>query len=95
MDVCKEKHKQIDKQFDINGRRLNNHSERLDTIERDIVAQKKDTTHLQDAIKALKDSIDKLIDEIGQLKAKPLEKYEKVAMVVIVAVVGYLVGKWF
>lgn len=95
MDVCKEKHKQIDKQFETNQRRLNNHGDRIKMIERDIVGQKKDTTHLQEAIKSLKDSIDLLIEEIGGLKSKPLEKYEKAGWLVIAAVIGYLVAAWF
>ena len=95
MDVCREKHKQIDEKFDINIKRLNNHSERLDTIERDIVAQKKDTGHLQDAIKSLQVSIDKLIEVVDSLQSKPLEKYEKIGMIVASAVVGYLVSRWF
>ena len=95
MDVCKEKHKRIDEKFDTQERRLNDHGDRLDIIDKKIVAQEKDTTHLQDAMKALKVSIDLLIVEIGKLKSKPLEKYEKIAMVVISGVVGYLVSKWF
>lgn len=92
---CSLHRERIEGKIEINTNRINNHSDRLDTIERDIVAQKKDTTHLQEAIKSLKDSIDLLIKEIEGLKRKPLETYEKVGMAVVVAVIGYLVGKWF
>lgn len=92
--MCAEKHKRVDECLDLHTRRLNSHSNRLDTIEQDIVAQKKDTTHLQDAIKSLKESIDLLITEIAGLKTKPLEKYEKVAMVIITAIVGYFIGSF-
>ena len=33
-DICKEKHKQINYRLDIQDRRLNDHSQRLDTIEK-------------------------------------------------------------
>lgn len=93
MDVCTEKHKQIDKQFEVNAKRLNNHSERLDMIEREIVGQKKDTLHLKETLEALKKSIDRLIEEIEDLKYKPLKKYEKVMMVIFSALAGYLISK--
>lgn len=95
MDVFKEKHIRIDEKFDTHEKRLNNHGDRLYIVEQKIIAQEKDTTHLQDAMKALKASIDLLIEEIGKLKSKPLEKYEKIGMVVMSAVIGYLVSKWF
>lgn len=95
MDLCHEKHKRLDEKVDNIESRIATHGKEIDIIKMDIIAQKKDTTHLQDAIKDLKRSIDLLIEEIGSLKSKPLEKYEKIAMVVISAVVGYLVSKWF
>ncbi|OLS02871.1 hypothetical protein [Tissierella creatinophila] len=93
--LCKEKHRRIDERLDINEKRLNSFSSRIDIIENDIVAQKKDTTHLQDAIKSLQKSIDLLIKEIATLKDKPLEKYEKIVMVIITAIVSYVMGKVF
>lgn len=93
MDVCKEKHKQIDEKFNITERRLNNHSERMDIVEQKMVAQEKDTTHLQNAIKSLQTSIDKLIEVVDSLKTKPLEKYEKIGMVVATAIVSYVLGR--
>ncbi|HZJ99714.1 MAG TPA: hypothetical protein VFC79_06895 [Tissierellaceae bacterium] len=95
MEVCKEKHKRLDEKIETIEGRINTHGKEIDIIKMDIIAQKKDTTHLQDAIKDLKRSIDALIKEIGSLKTKPLEKYEKIAMVIISAVVGYLVKYWF
>ena len=93
MDVCKEKHKQIDEKFNITERRLNNHSERMDIVEQKMVAQEKDTTHLQNAIKSLQTSIDKLIEVVDSLKTKPLEKYEKIGIVVATAIVSYIIGR--
>lgn len=93
MDVCNEKHKRIDEKFDTQDRRLNNHSDRIDMVEQKIIAQEKDTSHLQDAMRALKASIDLLIEEIGKLKSKPLEKYEKIVMIIISAAIGYLASK--
>lgn len=95
MDLCDEKHKRLDEKVDNIESRITTHGKEIDIIKMDIIAQKKDTTHLQDAIKDLKRSIDALIKEIGGLKSKPLEKYEKIAMIVISAVVGFLVSKWF
>lgn len=91
-NVCAERHKNIDKCLKILTQKVDKHDEMIDVINQDIVSQKKDTTHLQEAIKSLKDSIDLLITEISNLKAKPLEKYEKVAMVIITAIISYLVG---
>lgn len=91
MDVCSEKHKQIDKQFETNNKRLNNHGERIDVLEREFVGQQKDTMHLEKAIISLQKSIDKLIKEINSLKSKPLEKYEQIAMVIISAIFGALI----
>ena len=93
MDVCKEKHKRIDEKFEVHERRLSNHSERMDMVEQKMVAQEKDTTHLQNAITSLQISTDKLIEVVDGLKAKPLEKYEKIGMVVITAIVSYIIGR--
>lgn len=95
MEVCKEKHKRLDEKIETIEGRINTHGKEIDIIKMDIIAQKKDTTHLQDAIKNLNKSIDLLIEEIGKLKSKPLEKYEKIAMVIVSLVAGYLVSKWF
>ena len=92
--LCEIKHQRMDEKIEANLKRLNRHGERLDVIEQDIIAQKKDTTHLQDAIKDLKRSIDALIEEIANLKTKPLEKYEKVAMVIITAIISYIIGRY-
>ena len=93
--TCSLHRERIEGNVKTNTNRLNNHSERLDSMEMKIVAQEKDTTHLQNAIKSLQVSIDKLIEVVDGLKAKPLEKYEKIGMVVMSGVVGYLVSKWF
>lgn len=91
--TCSLHRERIEGNIKINTNRINNHSERLDSMERKIVAQEKDTTHLQNAIKSLQISIDKLIEVVDGLKSKPLEKYEKIGMVVITAIVGYVIGK--
>lgn len=91
--TCSLHRERIESNIKTNTNRLNNHSERLDSMEMKIVAQEKDTTHLQNAIKSLQISIDKLIEVVDGLKTKPLEKYEKVGMVVITAIVGYVIGK--
>lgn len=93
--TCSLHRERIESNIKTNTNRLNNHSERLDSMEMKIVAQEKDTTHLQNAITSLQISIDKLIEVVDGLKSKPLEKYEKIGMVVLSAVIGYLVSKWF
>ena len=96
-DICSEKHKQIDRQLDTNCRLLDRHGTRIDIVEQKLVAQEKDTTHLQQAIIALNRSIDKLIDKIGNLEGKPGQKYEKIVMTIITSgvtlLIGYMVGK--
>lgn len=91
--ICDEKHKSIDKELELHTTRLNKHSDKLDVIELDILAQKKDTTHLQDAIKSLQKSIDILIVEISNLKIKPLAKYEKAAWIIATAIITYVMSK--
>ena len=93
--TCSLHRERIESNVKTNTNRLNNHGERLDSMERKIVAQEKDTTHLQNAIKSLQVSIDKLIEVVDSLKSKPLEKYEKIGMVFIAAIIGYLVAAWF
>lgn len=93
--LCEEKQKRLNERINTNECRLNVHSVRIDRMENDIIAQKKDTTHLQEAIRSLQVSIDLLITEIGGLKTRPLETYEKIGMTVITLTIGYLVAKWF
>lgn len=92
-DVCAEKHRQIDKHNEISDKRLDNHGERIDKLERIVVAQEKDTTYLREVLKDLKISVDKLIDAIDKIKYKPLDKYEQIAMYILLAVIGVAIGK--
>ncbi len=92
-DVCSEKHRQIDKRLDTDEKRLNNHSDRLDQLEQSKVSQEKDTGYLKDVILSLQKSIEKLTEAIEILKDKPLKKYEQIAMYVILAVIGIIIGK--
>ena len=57
MDVCKEKHKQIDKQFETNEKRLNNHSERIDKLEQFRSSTETEMRNLVEQIKALVSTI--------------------------------------
>ena len=57
MDVCKEKHKQIDKQFETNEKRLNNHSERIDKLEQSRSSTETEMRNLVEQIKALVSTI--------------------------------------
>lgn len=92
-DICTEKHKQIDKHNEITDKRLDNHSDRLDQLEQSKVSQEKDTGYLKDVIQSLQKSIEKLTDAIEILKDKPLKKYEQIAMYIILAVIGIVIGK--
>lgn len=92
-DICQEKHKQIDKQFDVNERRLNNHSERLDMLEQSKVSQEKDTSYLREVIQALQKSIEKLTEAIEILKGKPLKKYDQIVMYIILTIIGIVIGR--
>lgn len=92
-DVCAEKHRQIDKHNEILDKRLNNHGDRLDKLERIVVAQEKDTAYLREVLDSLKVSVDKLIDAIDKIKYKPLDKYEQIFMYILLAVIGVIIGK--
>lgn len=96
--ICDERHDAINKQLDTIVLRLNSHSEKIDSAEKKIVGQEKDTFRLEGAILALQGSIDKLITVVDGLQSKPLEKYEKIGMVIITIIVTavvthYLGGK--
>lgn len=57
MDVCKEKHKQIDKQFEVNSQRLNNHSDRIDKLEQFRSSTETEMKNLIEQIKSLVSTI--------------------------------------
>lgn len=56
-DVCSEKHKQIDKQFGVNERRLNAHGERLDCLEQFRASTETEMKNLIEQIKSLVSTI--------------------------------------
>lgn len=90
---CEEKHKSIDQEFDRVENRLNKHGDEIDTLRLDMLAQQKDSTQLRQAIESLQKSIDILVDEIGKLKFKPLERYEKIALVVITFIISWILNR--
>lgn len=90
---CEEKHKAIDLELDRVGKRLNKHGDEIDTLRLDMLAQQKDTSQLRQAIESLQKSIDVLVDEIGKLKIKPLERYEKIALVVITFIISWMLNR--
>ena len=92
---CEEIRKHIVQRVDKNESRLNNHTKRLDIVEREIVGMKKDTSRLEQILDKLEIAIENLNLSILELKYKPLKTYEKVAMIFFSAVIGYLVAMWF
>lgn len=90
---CEEKHKTIDQELDRQERRLNNHSAEIDKLKLDMIAIQKDSSQLKDAIEALKKSVDALIDEIGKLKIKPLDRYEKIILVIITFIISWVLNR--
>ena len=90
---CEEKHKTIDQELDRHERRLNNHSAEIDKLKLDMIAIQKDSSQLKDAIEALKKSVDTLIDEIGKLKIKPLDRYEKIILVIITFIISWVLNR--
>ncbi len=90
---CEEKHKTIDQELDRQERRLNNHSAEIDKLKLDMIAIQKDSSQLKDAIEALKKSVDTLIDEIGKLKIKPLDRYEKIILVIITFIISWVLNR--
>ena len=90
---CEEKHKTIEQQFERHERRLNGHSTEIDKLKLDMIAIQKDSSQLKDAIEALKKSVDLLIDEIGKLKIKPLDRYEKIILVIITFIISWVLNR--
>lgn len=58
-----------------------------------MIAIQKDSSQLKDAIEALKKSVDVLIDEIGKLKIKPLDRYEKIILVIITFIISWILNR--
>lgn len=56
-DICTEKHKQIDKQFEVDSIRLNNHSDRIDKLEQFKSGTEIEMKNLIEQIKALVSTI--------------------------------------
>lgn len=92
---CREKHMRVDEILKEHNIEIEKLRKDFTIIEKEIVMQKKDTIFLQDAVMALKVSIDILIRDINAMKLKPLSKYEAISMYVITAVIGAMIGKVF
>jgi len=90
--MSEKKCKNIDK-IERNETRLNSHSERIKVIERDIVGMKKDTSRLEMILNKLEIAIENLNTSILEMKYKPLDRYEKVVMVVITTIITYIASK--
>ena len=90
---CEAQMERIDGRINTNEKRLNGHSEEIDKLKLDMVAIQKDSSALRDSMKELKKSVDTLIVELGKLKIKPLERYEKIILVVITFIITYLFNK--
>ena len=91
-ETDKVKHEHINEKIRTNIARLNNHGERLDKLEQANVAHGKDNLYLRETIISLKTSIDLLVDEIANLKYKPLKKYEQIFIIIISALIGFFIN---
>lgn len=91
--TCNEKMSAIAERIDRNELRINNHSDRIKFIEKEIVGMKRDTSRLEQIMNKLELAIDKLNETINEMKYKPLKFYEQIIMGVIMLVVGYLFAK--
>lgn len=92
--TCNERMDRLKSKTDTNEKRINNHSDRIKIIETEIVGMKKDTSRLEEILNRLERAIDNLNDSIMEMKSKPLEKYEKIAIYVITAIIGIIIGKF-
>ena len=87
---CEAQFERIDDILTDHNDRLNTHGKAIDEINLSMVAQQKDTLHLQEAIKLLTDSINKLINELNILKQAPGNKWDKIVWVIITLFVNYI-----
>lgn len=76
-----------------NETRLNSHSERIKIMEREIVGMKKDTSRLEMILDKLEIAIENLNTSILEMKYKPLDRYEKIIMIVVTAIITYVASK--
>ena len=90
---CEAQFERIDDILINHNDRLNTHGKSIDEINLAMVAQQKDTLHLQQAIKALTESINKLINELNVLKEAPGNKWDKITWVIITLLVNYIFSK--
>lgn len=93
--TCNEKMNAVSDRIKRNEIRLNNHGNRIDSIEQNIVGMKKDTSRLEQIMDKLEIAIENLNKAILEMKYKPLKFYEQILMGGIMAVLGYLVAKFF
>jgi len=56
-DICTEKHRQVDKQFDVNEKRINNHSDRIDSLENSRASTDIEIRNLIEQIRSLVSTI--------------------------------------
>ena len=92
--TCNERMNRLEEMISTNERRINNHSDRTKFLETEIVGMKKDTSRLEEILNRLERAIDNLNDSIMEMKSKPLEKYEKIAMYIITVIIGIVIGKF-
>lgn len=91
--TCNERMSRLEEMVCTNERRINNHSDRMKTLETEIVGMKKDTSRLEEILNRLERAVDNLNESILEMKSKPLKKYEKIAMYIITVIIGIVIGK--
>lgn len=92
--TCNERMDRLKGKTEINEKRINNHSDRIKTLETEIVGMKKDTSRLEEILDRLERAIDNLNSSISEMKSKPLEKYEKIVFYIITAIIGIVIGRF-
>lgn len=67
-EACKLQHQKIAQDIELINKRLNNHSDRLDSLEKDGVGSKKDIENIFELLKKLEASVEKIADKLELLE---------------------------
>lgn len=92
--LCEEKHKQIDENFGLHERRLNDHASRIKKIENENVGTAKDVQNFKDTLNDIKNLIEKMTLQLENLKEKPAKRWDNLINQIITVLAGIIIGKF-
>lgn len=93
--VCAERMASQDEKISVVTTRLNNHSERLKTLELAQIGLEKDHGKFLELLERFEKAVDKLTKAFEEFKEKPLKEGEATKRFIINTILGILIGYFF